>query len=431
MLSRAMAFGGRLRASLFFVPMLCVIGGIVLAEAMLLVDAQVPGIDPRLTATVDSARTVLTTVAGATLAFAGIAFSVSLLLISLASSQYSPRVVHGMFRDPFNKRVMGLVIGTFTYCLLLVRAVRGSLEESSDAIVPSVSILLAVVLGIASILSIVAFINHAAHSMDVSKILHRVTQEVLSQAETAWPELEPGSKPYAAALSLPEGAVAVRFSKHGWVQNVDYDRLLTLLPEGSRMRLETLAGEYAVQNTPICRIWPPPADETDIGKAVRAAVMVGETRTLQQDLAYGIRQLSDVALKAMSPGINDPTTAHDAISHLGTVLSDLLCRQPPAQRRSGQDGQELLVPHATTHPQLVGLAFDEVRIASAEQPTVLIYLLEVLHQVEESLAHLDHPSAVEALRRQAALIREMNEGADVPAPDRERVRVAYNLRYRD
>ena len=381
----------------------------------------------------DSARTVLTTVAGATLTFAGIAFSVSLLLISLASSQYSPRVVHGMFRDPFNKRVMGLVIGTFTYCLVVLRAVRAAVEEAGDAVVPSISILLAVVLGIASILAIVAFINHAAHSMDVSNILRRVTEEVLTQASSAWPEPDPESPPGAEqgeSPHLPEGAGAVRFATYGWVQNVDYDALLAVLPPGARVRLETFAGQYAIQNTPICHIFPAPEDMEDIADAVRAAVMVGETRTLQQDMAYGVRQLSDVALKAMSPGINDPTTAHDAISHLGTVLADLLSRQPPARRLSGQEGLVLLVPHATTHEQLVGLAFDEVRIASAEQPTVLIYLLDVLHHLEQSLAGLHRPSAVLALRSQADLIRAMNETADVPEPDRERVRVAHARRYR-
>ncbi len=434
MLSRLSAYGGRLRSSLFFVPMLCVIGGVLLGEAMLLVDALVSGINPRLTATVDSARTVLTTVAGATLTFAGIAFSVSLLLISLASSQYSPRVVHGMFRDPFNKRVMGMVIGTFTYCLVVLRAVRSSLEDAGDAVVPSISILLAVVLGIASILSIVAFINHGAHSMDVSKILHRVTQEALNQARTAWPEPEPESSQDVdppGSLDLPDGAVAIRFSDHGWVQNVDYERLLALFPAGSQIRLETFAGQYAIQNTPICRAWPPPADGPEVGDAVRAAIIVGETRTLQQDVAYGVRQLSDVALKAMSPGINDPTTAHDAISHLGTVLAELLGRIPPAQRLRGADGQVLLVPHATTHEQLVGLAFDEVRLASATQPTVLIYLLDVLDQVAQSLDGLHRPDALRALRCQADLIRTMNEDSEVPDPDRERVRVAFAERYRD
>ncbi len=432
MWSQLGSWGDRLRGSLFFVPMLCVIGGVLLGEAMLGVDSLVTDISPRLTATVDSARAVLTTVASATLAFAGIAFSISLLLISLASSQYSPRVVHGMFRDPFNKRVMGLVIGTFTYCLVVLRAVRSAVEDTGDAVVPSISILLAVVLGIASILAIVAFINHAAHSMDVSNILRRVTKEVLAQASSAWPEPDPQSRPLAeagVAEQLPEDADAVRFSTFGWVQNVDYAALLAACPPGATVQLETFAGQYAIENTPICRISPTPEDLEQLAAKVRAAVLVGETRTLQQDMAYGVRQLTDVALKAMSPGINDPTTAHDAISHLGMVLADLLSRQPPARRLFGPDGLVLLVPHATTHEQLIGLAFDEVRIASAEQPTVLIYLLEVLHHVEQSLGGLDRPAAVLELRGQAELILSMNQVADVPEPDRERVRAAYAQRY--
>ncbi|GHJ58619.1 hypothetical protein NOK12_11370 [Nocardioides sp. OK12] len=426
MVSRITALGSRVRSSLFFVPMLCVLGGAVLGQAMLAVDAQVTGIDPRLTATVDSARTVLTTVAGATLSFAGIAFSVSLLLISLASSQYSPRVVHGMFRDPFNKRVMGLVIGTFTYCLVVLRAVRSSLEGTEEPIVPSVSILLAVLLGIASVLAIIAFINHGAHSMDVSKILHRVTQEALQQASSGWPDPDPDSDRQLGGGDgdLPEDATVVRFTSYGWVENVDFDRLLQVLPPGSRARLETFAGRYAIQNTPVCRVWPPVDDET-VHDSIRAAVMVGETRTMQQDVAYGVRQLADVALKAMSPGVNDPTTAHDAISHTGTVLADLLCRVPPAQHLAGERGQVLLVPHATTYAMLVGLAFDEVRLVSAEDPAVLIYLLDVIHQVEQSIDHLHRPEAVAALRTQAELVRSMVEDADVPERDRQRVRDAY------
>ncbi len=434
MISRIAGQSGRIRSSLFFIPMVCVIAAAMLGEAMLLVDSLVGNIDTRLTATVDSARTVLTTVASATLAFAGVAFSVSLLLISLASSQYSPRVVHGMFTDPFNKRVMGLVIGTFTYCLVVLRAVRTSLNDDGEAIVPSVSILVAVVLGIASVLSIVAFINHAAHFMDVSKILHRVTREALNQAGSAWPERDPDSSSdtdTAGAPDLPDGAAVVRFDKHGWVQNIDYDRLLGLFTPGSLVRLNTYAGRYAIHHAPICFIWPPPADVDDVADAVRAAIMVGESRTLQQDLAYGVRQLADVALKALSTGVNDPTTAHDAISHLSTVLSNLLRRELPAQRISGEGGRVLLVPYATTVAELIGLGFNEVRIAAAGQPTMLIYLLDALHTIEESLAEWSHSDAVTALRRQADLIHSMNEGVDQQDLDRERVREAYAQRYPD
>ena len=427
MLARARALADRLSSSLFFVPMFCVVAAIVLGEAMLWVDSGVSGIATRLTATVESARTMLTTVAGATLTFAGIAFSVSLLLISLASSQFSPRVVHGMFRDPFNKRVMGLVIGTFTYCLVVLRAVRDSLDDSGDAIVPSVSILLALLLGIASVLSIVAFINHAAHSMDVSKILDKVTREALDQADKAWPEPgeDVGERPVAGGpADVPDGAFVVRSTQHGWVQNVDYEALLACIPRGATLRLDTFAGRFAVQHSPLGHLWPP-GDGEGIEEAVRSAVIIGSTRTLQQDVAYGVRQLADVALKAMSPGVNDPTTAHDAMSHVSVLLSDLLRRSAPRRRLTGEGGGVLLLPHATTHAGLVGLAFDEVRLASAGDPTVLIYLLEALHLIEQALSDEPRPEATGALRRQAELIRGMNEQDDAPDADRERVRAAH------
>lgn len=426
MFARIAAWSDKLRGSLFFVPMMCVVFAIVMGEAMLVVDSQVTEIHPRLTATVDSARTVLTTVAGATLTFAGIAFSVSLLLISLASSQYSPRVVHGMFRDPFNKRVMGLVVGTFTYCLVVLRAVRSSLEGVGEAIVPSVSILLAVVLGIASILSIIAFINHAAHSMDVSMILHRVTHEALSQASSAWPEPsqdDDQGESDGPVPDLPPQAVAVRFDRYGWVENIDYERLLGELPAGTWLRLETVAGRYAVQNSPLCYVFPEPAD--GLAARLRSCVTIGQSRTLQQDVVYGVRQLADVALKAMSPGINDPTTAHDAMSHLGVVLADLLHRDAPARRLEGVDGRLVLVPFATTPDELIGVAFDEVRIASQSQPTMLIHLLVVLKDVVESLPRTSRLVAKNALREQATLIRAIVEEADLMDADKERVRQVH------
>src|SRR5665811_422850 len=172
---RRSAFVERTRASLFFIPMLAVVAAVIVAATAIALDSRIDqnGSDLPLgfTSTVASARALLGTVAGATITFAAIAFSVSLLIIQQASSQYSPRVVHTLFRDPFNRRVMGLVVGTFTYCLLTLRSVRSSLEKGGDPVIPNLSVAIGVILGIITILAIVAFINHSAHSMDISTIL--------------------------------------------------------------------------------------------------------------------------------------------------------------------------------------------------------------------------------------------------------------------
>jgi uncharacterized membrane protein len=180
----------RIRVSFFFVPVVGVFVGIVAAAVGVWIDSRLDlqGADLPIgaTSTVASARAVLSTVAGATISFAAIAFSISLLIIQQASSQFSPRVVHTLFRDPFNKRVMGLVMGTFTYCLVVLRSVRASGEGGGDVVIPNLSVAIAVVLGIATIVSIALFLNHSAHSMDVSQILDRVEKEATGHVRREW-----------------------------------------------------------------------------------------------------------------------------------------------------------------------------------------------------------------------------------------------------
>ena len=422
----------RLKSSLFYTPMLFTVFGLVLGQLFLWVDEQVTDIPSDLTATVDSARAVLGVIAGATIAFAGIAFSVSLLLISLSSSQYSPRVIHGLFRDPFNKRVMGVVIGTFTYCLVVLRAVRSPLEDGGNAVIPSVSIALAVVLGVATLLAIVGFISHAAHSMDISKILHGVTEAAIDEVSRQWGDADEPDDGHDEPVEdrAPDDAYVITFDRHGWVQQIDRHALLAALEPGATMWLDTVAGRYAIASTPLCQIAPTPSDPDVVERRVREAIGVGQTRTAQDDVTYGVRQLADVALKALSPGINDPTTAQDAMFHLGAVVRELLVRQGPSRHLAGDDGRRLVMSQACTHDEAVGLAFDEIRLASAGMPTVQIYLLEILHLLTTSVDSTgSRPDAVAALRNQADLVVEVSELADLPSRDHERVRAAHRSRF--
>lgn len=427
--TRLQAWQDRVRGSLFVVPMLFVVGGAVLAELMLAVDGTTQLVPQRLTATIDSARAVLTVVASATLAFAGVAFSVALLLISQASSHYSPRVVHGLFRDPFTRRVLGIVIGTFTYCLVVLRAVRGPLDGSGDGVVPSVSVVLAVVLGVVAVLSTVAFISHSAHSLDVSQVLHRVTAEALQSLP---PESGDTDEPDEL---VPHGVMhELPFTRHGWVEQVDVDGLLDDLPEGTTVELLTRPGSYALPGTPMARVWtaadriPHDGAPQRVADAVGRAIAIGPARTLLDDPSYGIRQLADVALSALSPGTLDPTTAKDALLHLATVLRSVLLteRRSTAVRR---DMRVVLLEPMPSSAELVDAAFDEVRVAAIGQPGVLIALLDVLHDLGDALPEPHDAEARAALRRQAELVLECAQLGDLPAADRDRVRSAYRSRF--
>jgi uncharacterized membrane protein len=407
-----------------------VAAGIALGVVMVEVDkllVENPGELPFvLTSTVDSARSVLGTIASATITVAGLAFSVSLLVIQLASSQYSPRIVHGLLRDPFSKRVMGIVVGTFTYCLFVLRAVRGPLEEQGTPVIPNLSVALAVVLGVVAILAIIAFIDHSAHSMDVSRILSRATAEGVTTARDLWDEPGPRT-PVGEVPDPPEDHLVVTHRDDGWIQHVDLDAVARTAPEGGTVRLETETGRYAVAGTPLCVVWPVPDDVDAACERARNALVVGSSRTAKQDVGYGVRQLADVALRALSPGINDPTTAQDAMFHLATVVGELLTRQP-APLVTATAGDRILVrPERTTHTDVVSLAFDEVRLSATGMPTVAIYLLEVLQLLDERAGH--QAEVHDALLGQAALIRAGVDSADLLPADAARIRDAHDRRF--
>ncbi len=432
---RLSALTERLRSSLFFIPMFAVFFSAAFGFVILAVDRNIDsamaGLPIGFTSTVESARTLLGVIAGATISFAGIAFSVSLLIIQLASSQYSPRVVHTLFRDPFNKRVMALVVGTFTYCVVVLRSVRSALEPGGDPVIPNLSVAVAVVLGIATILAIVAFINHSAHAMDVSEILQRIQREATEQIRAEWTPADPNRE----LQSLPDttataSSTVIRVDRSGWVQQIDTDALLACAPEGVMLRVETYAGRYAIEGTRFCSVTPPVSDQDrdTIEQAILAAVSIGDTRTMQQDVSYGLRQLADVAVKALSPGINDPTTAQDAIFHTAAVLSELLRHDPPTPVRTHQS-KTLVMAEQPTHDELIHLAYDETRRAGAGHPTVCEYLLVSISSLIESLEAASLGGRTEGLRRQARLIVDGCGATGLLGEDVDMVRQKYREKF--
>lgn len=423
----------RIRVSLFFVPMVGVLISIVLAAVTIWIDSRLDlqGGDVPLgvTSTVDSARAVLSTVAGATISFAAIAFSISLLIIQQASSQFSPRVVHTLFRDPFNKRVMGLVLGTFTYCLVVLRSVRSAGENGGEIVIPNLSVAIAVVLGIATIISIAAFLNHSAHSMDVSQILERVENEATGHASREWTVAESDEPSPDASAAPDEPAHIVRFDRAGWVQQIDTDALLACLPDKTTAWVQAYPGRYAIPGAPLCALSAVPEDVEANEQAILDTVSIGNTRTMQQDISFGLRQMADVGLKALSPGINDPTTAQDSIFHSAAVLAELLRRDPPPRERTGDRDCRVVLVQQLDGDDLVRLAFGELRRAAATQPTVCIYLLEALQLLREGLDAEGLPSRTAVLVDQARLVVAGCEASDVLPADLDDVRRAYDRRF--
>lgn len=426
------AWSERIRGSLFYTPSLFVVVSGLLAWGVIRLDAllagALDGFPLLLSVTVDSARSILGTIAGATITVAGIVFSVTVVSVQLASSQFSPRVLRGFLRDRFQQSVIGLVVGTFTYCMFVLATTRVSGPQPELTAAPSLAVTVAIVLAVGAILAIIAFIDHSARSMQAGEIIRRVTRETRGRIAALYPERDeergytelPGSPP-----PVDTERRVVRSWTDGWLQQFSPDTLLRSTPPGSYLRLETRVGAFVIEDTPLVTVWAD--DHTDIAD-VRGAFVIGGSRTMQQDVMFGIRQLVDIGLRALSLGINDPTTAHEVIVHLGAVLADVLQRDLPRRVIADDDGRLLVITTGFDHADHIDHAFDQLRVAAAAQPAVLIRLLRTLHTldtlvVDHDLEHLRPP-----LHRQAARIVETAEHADLVPSDLARVcAVAHDL----
>ena len=336
--------------------------------------------------------------------------------------------MHTLFRDPFNKRVMALVVGTFTYCVVVLRSVRSAFDPGGDPVIPNIAVVIAGILGIATILAIVAFINHSAHAMDISEILDRIRRETTEQIRSEWTPTDPSVGSDGVALPIPvEPVTVIRAHRSGWIQQIDPAAILDRLPDGSTARAATEAGRYAIEGARLMTI-SPPIDSADLTRELLAAFVIGQTRTMQRDVTYGLRQLVNVSVKALSTGVNDPTTAQEAIFHTAAVLLELLRHDPPPAKTS--DGsRRLVMTQQPSHRRLVQLAYDEPRRAAASHPTVCIYLLITLDMLVETLVAAGLRSRTAELHRQARLVVEGCEGSTSLGADIEAVRDVYASKF--
>jgi uncharacterized membrane protein len=427
-LIRLRTASNRFRESLFYLPALFVVGSVVLAHLMLAIDDRVDGdrLPVILMFTVDSARELLSTVAGATITVAGIVFALTALTVQLASSQFSPRVVRGFLRDRFQQTAIGFMVGTFTYALLVLRAVRSPDGDAGD-VVPNLSAGLALVLAIAAVMFILAHVNHTAHALQASELIRRVTDETTALVAKRFSDRDDdggsaGEVSVAAPRPLTE-AHLVRATSTGWMQQVNEEQLADAVDPGGVIRVEHRVGDFVHTGGRLCTVWSPSGDREDLERCVNRAVALGKMRTMQQDVSFGIRQLVDIALRALSTGDNDATTAYECIVHLGAVLHEILERELP-ERITEYDGRWVLRPHEPDHDAFVELAFEQIRVAVAPMPHLSTGFVNTLGVLIRELDETGRSERAGALRHQVELLVAGVEAADPLPADVDRVRRA-------
>jgi len=396
--------------SLWFTPSIIVFGSIALAIGMVevsgVVDDEALARWPRIFgATPEGSRSMLSGIATSMITVAGVTFSITVVAVTQASSQYTPRILRNFMRDRANQVVLGIFVGIFAYCIVVLRTIR---DADGLSYVPSLAVLLGVLLAIVGIGVLIFFVHHIATSLQASEITARITRETMAgierihqpeaDAPAAWRDPED-----VLAAVAPDAWRAIGSPATGYVQHLDVEAMVRWAFEHDLLvRAERTAGDFVIAGVPAAWIAPHPR----AGAAAAAArnidglcerlgglYSIGTYRTTTQDVAFGIRQLVDIALKALSPGINDTTTASTCVDYLGAILVKLANRSIETVMRS-DDGLVRVVRLRPTFESLLHLACVEIRQNARGNTSVLAHQLEALATVARATRSMERKSLV-------------------------------------
>lgn len=351
-----------------------------------------------LETTIAGGRAIATTVAGATITVAAIVFSITALSTQMASNQYSPRALGEFFDDAFQQTIIGLVVGTFTYSLLVLASLGSAIADGSGAR-PSISVTISLALGVASAIGIVGYINHSLRRMQIDSVVRRIATSSIAAIDRHLERTEDGE--IDSDGRPPQGdSRALKSDTGGWVVAIEEDRALATLPRESTARVDVRLGEAVSPGDRVITVWPDPGEDWDGATTLLRSVVTASERSLDLDPTFGIRQLVDIALRALSPGINDPSTAVDVIHHLKTPVRTVLLSDAPRRVFSGEEGRRVFLAMTPGRSDYVHQAFSEIRLAAGRQPYVVSALLEVLGDLKTDLEEAELGDRVGAVEQE-------------------------------
>jgi uncharacterized membrane protein len=431
----------RLRRSLWVLPTGAVLAAVVAGGLLsrVEVDPASPWVTVFFGGGAEGARGILQSVATAVVTVTSVSFTLTVVALQLAATQYSPRVLRNFLRDRGNQVVLSTFLATFAFALVALTSVRSS-ESPGGEFVPHVAVTFQLVLAFASIAALVYFIHHLTQSIRVEQVMREVTQEALACIGRNC-DGQPASGEEAALPDVPDRAVQILATSSGYLQAL---RSAPLVREASErdvvFRYRRTVGEHVTEGTVIAWVWRREGggelrETEELRRAGNGAVAFGAERTLQQDPALGIRQLVDIAVKAMSTGLNDPTTAVDTLGHLSEVLRALAARPLGAELHRDAAGLVRVALPRPSFADYLGIACAQVAHYSGGDAAVmrrLLRLLEdvggvvgtqerrtaVLAEIDRAVAEAGHQlaleSARESVRRAAEAAREAVAGRVPP-----------------
>jgi uncharacterized membrane protein len=342
----------------------------------------------------DGAREVLSAITTSMITFTGLVFSITIVVLQLTSSQFSPRVLRTFLRDRVTQASLGTFVATFVYAVLVLRTVDG---RDDDRFVPAVATTAGVVLLLVSVGVFVAYIHHVATAIQVSSVIGAIGEETRRSLERRYPAdatvPPPGPLPETVAAVLPA-------ARSGVVTRVDEARLVRAAQDaGAVLRLVVPLGGYVPEGAPLIEVL---GGSTGAAPGALAAVRQARDRDLHSDVAFGLRQLVDIAERALSPGINDPTTAVQALDELHDLLRRLAVRPLRTGVHRDEAGAVRLVAPAETMASFLDLALLEIEQYGRDSRQVRERVRALLDDLLDAARPEHRPAVLHARRRQPA-----------------------------
>ncbi len=420
-----------LHSSYWFIPTLMAVGSMILAIAMLTLDrtGNVPSWGWIYTGGTDGARSLLSSVAGSMVSVVATAFSITIVALQLASSNFGPRLLRNFMQDTGNQIVLGTFIATFIYSLLVLRTIHAEGDDYNE-FVPQLSVTVGTALAIASIGVLIYFIHHASTIIQASHVITQVSAELDKAIDRLFPEKlgEAKANHQRQVGEIPanfeEEASPIKATGDGYLQAIDDEELMKIARHYNLLvRLKTRPGKFVIKGSDLVMVMPRERVEHQLTQQINDAFILGKERTEYQDVEFPINQLVEIALRAISPAVNDPFTAIRCIDRLSAGLSRLAQRDFPSPYRYDDEHNLRVIALGVTFEGLVDSAFNQIRQYGKSDVAVTIRLLEAIARIAP---YTRNSKQREALRRHAEMILNSSREQISQEQDQKDVQERYH-----
>jgi uncharacterized membrane protein len=324
------------------------------------------------------AQLVLSAIAGSIMTVLSVVYSVLLLVLTFASMQFSPRIIVAFMKDRVNQLTLGSFLGTVAFCLVTLP----SIHSAPSPFVPTIAVSLAMLLAVASLVLLVYFVHNMALSIQPNSLVQRIALETEDVIDRLF-ERSPGELAPRASLPGAEGA-ALRCPVSGYIQFIDREALRwTAKDHGVCFHVSRGVGQFVPKGSALATVTPSDKASSACAHAALRAFHLGAVRTMEDDVEFGVLQIVDIALKAISPAVNDPSTAIICVDYLSHILTCAAKRRPPDEQVFDDAGTLRLTLKQTSFPRLLDIAFDQIAHYARSDMAVCLRILRALRDVAE------------------------------------------------